>query len=72
MDCPPPPPLQTGLGTFIPVEMYIIPVIAFILGLVLQVGSEGGGGMLGGICDKSVESGPIVDVAELRCEPLHG
>ena len=32
--------LQTGEGTFVTVEMYIISVVAFLLGLVLQVGVD--------------------------------
>ena len=30
-------PPQTGLQTFVTVEVYIVPVVAFLLGLVLQV-----------------------------------
>ena len=34
--------LQTGPVTFVTVEMYIISVVAFLLGLVLQVGNGPG------------------------------
>jgi hypothetical protein len=37
--------LQTGPTGFVTVEMYIIPVVAFLLGLVLQVGETRAAGV---------------------------